>query len=161
MKLFITHGGLTSIQEAIDREVPMILFPLFCDQYYNAATMEQKGVGVALDLNVLTEEILTKAIEEVLKPKYKENVQKLRELVYDEPMTSREKVVWWIEYVIRHKGADHLKSPGRNVPFYQKYCIDIIIIMIIAFYLSLKLFYSMKKAVKLFQTPNKIKTKIN
>jgi glucuronosyltransferase len=161
VKLFITHAG-ASVQEAIDREVPMILFPLFGDQYFNAATMERKGVGIALDLNALTEEMLTKAIEEVLKPKYKENIHRLRELVYDEPMSSREKAVWWIEYVIRHKGADNLKSPGRKIPFYQKYCIDIMFFTLTAVYTSLKLFLAIKNAVMrktVLNVTNKIKTK--
>lgn len=41
-------------------------------------------------------------------------------------MTPKEKVVWWTEYVLRHKGAKHLKSSAANLPFYQFYLLDVI-----------------------------------
>lgn len=114
-----------SVQEAIDRAVPMILFPVFVDQPFNAKLMERKGVGKSLNLNSITEELLMATIEEVLQPKYKRNIEHLREVVYDQPMTSREKVVWWLDHILRHKNLDHLKYSGRKVPFHQKYLIDI------------------------------------
>lgn len=66
--------------------------------------------------------------QSMLEPKYKENIKKLREMVNDQPMTSREKAVWWTEYVIRHKDANHFKYPGRLTPVYQKYWLDFIAI---------------------------------
>ncbi|KAG4079652.1 hypothetical protein HA402_010432 [Bradysia odoriphaga] len=126
IKLFITQGGQQSMEEAIDRTVPMIVIPFLGDQDANAKRMVQKGIGFHLELNTLTESKLLGAITEMLKPIYKQNVQTLKELVNDQPMTSREKAVWWTEYVIRHKGARHLEYPGRAVPFYQKYCLDFI-----------------------------------
>lgn len=130
IKLFITQGGQQSMEEAIDRTIPMIVIPFLGDQDANARRMVQKGIGLHLELHTLSESKLVGAITEMLKPTYKENIQKLRELVNDQPMTSREKAVWWTEYVIRHKGAKHLEYPGRSVPFYQKYCLDFISIAI-------------------------------
>jgi glucuronosyltransferase len=124
IKLFIMQGGQQSMEEAIDRTVPMIVIPFLGDQDANAKRMVRKGIGHHLDLHSLTESKLLGAINEMLKPKYKQNIVKLRELVYDQPMTSRERAVWWTEYVIRHKGAKHLEYPGRLVPFYQKYWLD-------------------------------------
>lgn len=114
-----------SVQEAIDRAVPMILFPVFVDQPFNAKLMERKEVGKSLNLNSFTAELLLATIEEVLQPKYKRNIKRLREVVYDQPMTSREKVVWWLDHILRHKNLDHLKYSGRKVPLHQKYLIDI------------------------------------
>jgi len=139
VKLFITHGGHMSMEEAIDRAVPMLVMPLMFDQGANAAEMVNKQVAVALDLNQLTERALAEAIDEVTKPKYRRNIQKLRELVYDQPMTSREKAVWWTEYVIRHKGADHLKYQGRLVPFYQRFGLDIMLVLLASIYIIRKL----------------------
>jgi glucuronosyltransferase len=126
IKLFITQGGQQSMEEAIDRTVPMIVIPFLGDQIANANRMVRKGIGFQLELNTMTESKLLEAINEMLKPKYKQNIVKLRELVYDQPMTSRERAVWWTEYVIRHRGAKHLEYPGRQVPFYQKYWLDFI-----------------------------------
>lgn len=41
-------------------------------------------------------------------------------------MTGLEKAIWWIEYVIRNKGAKHLKNPAADLPSYQYYLIDVI-----------------------------------
>lgn len=128
IKLFITQGGQQSMEEAIDRTIPMVVIPFLGDQDANAKRMVHKGIGHHLELHTLTKSTLTGAITEMLKPSYKENIQRLRELVNDQPMTSREKAVWWTEYVIRHKGAKHLEYAGREVPFYQRYCLDFIFI---------------------------------
>lgn len=78
----------------------------------------------------MTEESLREAILEALRVEYKQNMIKLRELVYDQPMTSLDKAVFWTEYVIRHKGVKHLEFAGRKVPFYEQYCLDFIAIFI-------------------------------
>jgi glucuronosyltransferase len=138
IKLFITQGGQQSMEEAIDRTIPLIVVPFLGDQDSNARRMVRKGIGYHLELHSLTEQKLLKAINEMLKPKYKENIKKLRELVYDQPMTSRERAVWWTEMVIRHKGAKHLEYPGRLVPFYQKYWLDFIGISVLSLVLAVK-----------------------
>lgn len=40
-------------------------------------------------------------------------------------MSALQKAVWWIEYVIRNKGATHLKSPLVDMPWYQYYLLDV------------------------------------
>ncbi|CAG9799732.1 unnamed protein product [Chironomus riparius] len=124
IKLFITHGGQQSMEETIDRTIPTIVIPFLGDQYSNAERMEKMKIGKHLELHTLTEEKLKATIHEMLNPKYKENIHKLRDLIYDEPMTTREKAVWWTEYVIRHKGAKHFYYHGKEVLFYEKYFLD-------------------------------------
>jgi glucuronosyltransferase len=65
-KAFITHGGLLSIQEAITFAVPMIVFPIFAEQDYNAARVERTGRGISLEISTLTLPQLEGAIQEVL-----------------------------------------------------------------------------------------------
>jgi glucuronosyltransferase len=127
------------MEEAIDRGVPMVVIPFLADQDSNARRMEEKGIGMHLQAESLSVENLRNAINEMLKPKYKQNIIKLRELVYDEPMTSRDRAVWWTEYVIRHKGAKHLEYPGRLVPFYQKYWLDFFALLLVAVFVLFKL----------------------
>lgn len=134
IKLFITHGGLGSIQESIDREIPMIIIPLAFEQSANANEMVDTGVACSLNLNSVNDSSLRNSIFEMMKPKYKDNIKALRKQMQDQPQTSREKAVWFSEYVIRHKGANHLQYPGKFVPFHQKYCFDIILLfMLLAF----------------------------
>lgn len=65
-KLFITHGGLFSQQEAIHAGVPTIGIPFFADQPYNIQFNEQQGIGVGLDLKSLSEDNVLSAIQTVL-----------------------------------------------------------------------------------------------
>nr|CAI5845664.1 unnamed protein product [Callosobruchus analis] len=41
-------------------------------------------------------------------------------------MPGIEKAIWWMEYVIRHKGAKHLRNPIVDIPLYQYLMLDII-----------------------------------
>lgn len=140
VKLFITHGGQQSMEESIDREVPLVVIPFVVDQHLNALRMKERGIALDVDINGLTESELMETINEMLKPQYKKNVVKLRKQVYDEPMTSRERAVWWTEFVIRNKGTKHLEYHGRHTPFYQKYCIDIIGIALVLAIILIKIF---------------------
>lgn len=76
--------------------------------------------------------------------RYRKRAQELSVLIKDQPMTGLQKAVWWIEYVIRHKGARHLRSPALDLPFYQYYLLDVIAIIfflsILSLYLVCKLF---------------------
>jgi len=119
------------MEEGIHCTVPMLVIPFLGDQYANANRLEQRKVGSQIDLLEMTEETLKDKILEVLKPEYKQNMIKLRDLVYDQPMTSLDKAIFWTEYVIRHKGVKHLEFAGRNVPYYQQYCLDFIAMFIL------------------------------
>lgn len=40
-------------------------------------------------------------------------------------MTPVETAVYWIEYVMRHKGAPHLRSAGLDLPFISYHNLDV------------------------------------
>jgi len=101
VKLLIFHGGLLTSYEAIDREVPMIVFPLAFDQYINTKHMARNGVAMEMDLNNFDDISLVAAIEEMRNQKYADNIKKLRNLVYDMSISSKELVIWRIEKVLR------------------------------------------------------------
>ncbi|MEV0969475.1 glycosyltransferase [Microtetraspora glauca] len=64
--LVITHGGNNTTTEALHFGKPMILLPLFWDQYDNAQRVHEKGYGVRLDTYGFTDEELTGALERLL-----------------------------------------------------------------------------------------------
>jgi UDP:flavonoid glycosyltransferase YjiC (YdhE family) len=148
VKLFITHCGLMSLEESIDREVPMLAIPFLFDQYRNSFKVRDEEIGVHLEYETLTEESLFNGIMEATKSKYKENIKKFRTLMYDVPMQSREKAVWWIEYALRNKGRNKLKYIGTNVPFYQKCYLDVILVYVVLILLVKKLLSFLKSACK-------------
>jgi glucuronosyltransferase len=105
VKLVIFHGGIFTAYEAIDREVPMIIFPISYDQPANARFLEEKGVATILDLNNFDEYELSAAIQEMKKFKYVANVRKLRSMAYNTPMSSRDLIKWHINNAIKNRIA--------------------------------------------------------
>jgi glucuronosyltransferase len=150
IKLFITQGGHQSMEEGIHCGVPMLVIPFLGDQYANGNRLEKLKVGNQLELLEMTEDSLREAILETLKPDYKRNMKQLRDLVYDEPMTSLDRAIFWTEYVIRHKGARHMEFAGRSVPYYEQYCLDIVAVFICCALLTI--FIGKKILRKLFKS---------
>ena len=64
--LVITHGGNNTTTEAMHFGKPMIVLPLFWDQYDNAQRVHERGYGVRLDTYAFTDEQLHAAIERLL-----------------------------------------------------------------------------------------------
>ena len=64
--LVITHGGNNTTTEAVHFGKPMIVLPLFWDQYDNAQRVAELGFGVRLDTYRFEDEELTGAIERLL-----------------------------------------------------------------------------------------------
>ncbi|WP_433414829.1 glycosyltransferase [Microtetraspora malaysiensis] len=64
--LVITHGGNNTTTEALHFGKPMILLPLFWDQYDNAQRVHEKGYGVRLDTYKFADEQLAGALDRLL-----------------------------------------------------------------------------------------------
>lgn len=59
----------------------------------------------------------------------------LSSLSKDQPHNSTENIVWWIEFVMRHKKANHLRFSDSDKPWYQRYDMDIIAMFAIIFFI--------------------------
>ncbi|XP_048220638.1 UDP-glucuronosyltransferase 2B17-like isoform X3 [Perognathus longimembris pacificus] len=126
-KAFITHGGANGIYEAIHHGVPMVGIPLFGEQHDNIAHMVAKGAAVQLDIRTLSSKDLLRALETVINnPLYKKNAMWLSTIHHDQPMKPLDRAVFWIEFVMRHKGAKHLRPLAHNLTWYQYYSLDVI-----------------------------------
>ncbi|XP_034669969.1 UDP-glucuronosyltransferase 2A1 [Drosophila subobscura] len=137
-RLFITHAGKGGIAEAQYHGVPMLAFPIFADQPGNAEMMVKSGFGLHLDILTLTEEILEKTIRELLlNPSYRESVGRFSALYRDRPLTARQSVVYWTEYVLRHQGAYHLQSPLLHMNFVARHNLDVYGIVLVFALVSL------------------------
>jgi uncharacterized protein (TIGR00661 family) len=64
--LVITHGGNNTTTEALHFGKPMVVLPLFWDQYDNAQRVHELGLGVRLDTYRFTDDELQSAIKRLL-----------------------------------------------------------------------------------------------
>lgn len=62
--------------------------------------------------------------------RYKENMQKLSALHKDRPVDPLKLSVHWTEFVMRHKGAKHLRSAVHDLNWLQYYCLDVIALLV-------------------------------
>ncbi|XP_012328831.2 UDP-glucuronosyltransferase 2A2 isoform X2 [Aotus nancymaae] len=126
-KAFITHGGTNGIYEAIYHGVPMVGVPMFADQPDNIAHMKAKGAAVEVNLNTMTSVDLLSALRTVInEPSYKENAMRLSKIHHDQPVKPLDRAVFWIEFVMRHKGAKHLRPAAHNLTWFQYHSFDVI-----------------------------------
>lgn len=66
VKLFISHGGISGVYEAVDAGVPVIGFPLIYDQPKNIDNLVDAGMAISMDLLSVTEDTLLNAILEIV-----------------------------------------------------------------------------------------------
>ncbi|XP_065770079.1 UDP-glucuronosyltransferase 2B18-like isoform X5 [Muntiacus reevesi] len=126
-KAFITHGGSNGIYEAIYHGVPMVGLPLFADQPHNVVHVTAKGAAIRLDLERMSTEDLLNALKEVISnPFYKENVMRLSAIQHDQPMKPLDRAIFWIEFVMRHRGAKHLRPAAHDLTWFQYHSLDVI-----------------------------------
>ncbi|KAF7706528.1 UDP glucuronosyltransferase 5 family, polypeptide G1 [Silurus meridionalis] len=124
---FVSHGGTNGIYEAIYHGIPVLFLPLLFDQFDNAIRLKTRGAARVLEVSTLTSEEFLEALKDVIKNQsYRSNIQKLSKLHRDQPLSPLDSAIFWIEYVIRHKGAQHLLSEGNRLPWYSYHNLDVL-----------------------------------
>lgn len=53
-------------------------------------------------------------------------MKKYSAIFKDQPEKPVDRAVFWVEYVIRHNGANHLRLPGEDLNFFQYFLLDVI-----------------------------------
>ncbi|XP_023932980.1 UDP-glucuronosyltransferase 2C1 isoform X1 [Lingula anatina] len=136
MKLFITHCGISSTWETLFHAVPVVAVPLFADQHHNAAKLVKRAkIGVLIDFHTMTQIELKEAINVVLiNEKYKQNAAKMSEILQDVPISAKDEFLFWVDYVIRHRGPLFLHNKAvYRLSWHQYYLLDIILPLVAAF----------------------------
>ncbi|KAM9486444.1 UDP-glucuronosyltransferase 1-2-like isoform 2-T2 [Clarias gariepinus] len=142
-KVFITHGGSHGTYEGICNGVPMVMIPLFGDQRDNVLRMVSHGVAESLNMYDLTSENLLGAVRRVITDKsYKEKIIKLSVIHKDRPIEPLDLAVFWVEFVMRHGGAAHLRPAAHNLNWVQYHSLDVIsfllLVLTVAVFITLK-----------------------
>ena len=77
----ITHGGNNTTTESLHFGKPMIVLPLFWDQYDNAQRMDETGYGVRLSTYGFTEDEMHAALDRILEPQMRDRAARTGEAI--------------------------------------------------------------------------------
>ncbi|CAO2639497.1 UDP-glucuronosyltransferase 2B15 [Lemmus lemmus] len=128
----------------------MIGIPLFGEQHDNIAHIVAKGAAVSLDFRTLSSSDLLNALMAVIdNPSYKEHAMWLSTIHHDQPMKPLDRVIFWIEFIMRHKGAKHLRPLAHNLTWYQYHSLDVIGFLLAC--VAAIAFISMKSFIFIYQ----------
>uniref|UniRef100_A0A1A8P460 UDP-glucuronosyltransferase n=2 Tax=Nothobranchius rachovii TaxID=451742 RepID=A0A1A8P460_9TELE len=131
IKAFVAHGGTNGVQEAIYHGIPVLGIPLFFDQYDNLLRLQERGGGKIILLGDINRDTFEESIKDILNnSSYKQNMQRLSRLHKDQPVTPMDKAIFWVEYVMRNKGAAHLRTDAYKMPWLSYLCLDVLLLLI-------------------------------
>ncbi|CAG7732081.1 unnamed protein product [Allacma fusca] len=129
IKAFISHAGSNSLTEAMYYGVPVVLMPLFGDQDYNGYVVEAKRIGLRLEGQYLTPQMMENAVHEILTNKeYTVNMKRASKMFRDRPMDPIKTAVYWTEFALRHESTESLK-PLNNLSLFQHRMFDVMLFL--------------------------------
>lgn len=153
VKLFIGHGGLLGLQETVAAGVPILGIPVFGDQYINILQTVQNGYGELLEYKDINEENLRNIVNKMLTgEKYSRKAKEVSARFKDRPMNGIDTAIWWIEYVIRHKGAHFMKNPALKLYLFEYLMLDVYLFLVTVSLLLMFVIYKVVGYVKRFLT---------
>uniref|UniRef100_A0A3B5LBZ7 UDP-glucuronosyltransferase n=1 Tax=Xiphophorus couchianus TaxID=32473 RepID=A0A3B5LBZ7_9TELE len=124
-RAFVTHGGTNGLYEALFHGVPVVGIPLFGDQPDNLARLSRRGAAVVLHFNHMTVDELEQALHAVInEPSFRSNMQQLSLLQQQQPVAPLSTAAFWLEFVMRHGGAKHLRLASHDLYWFQYYSLD-------------------------------------
>ncbi|XP_022168401.1 UDP-glucuronosyltransferase 2C1-like isoform X1 [Myzus persicae] len=133
VKLFLSHGGISGVYEAVDAGLPILGFPLFFDQPRNVGNLVDAGMALSMDIRTITKDSLLKTINELIKnKKYTSNAKLVSKFFKDRPLSPSESVKYSIDYVLRHHRSYYLHDEAhKSASWYQNMLLDIIMVVVI------------------------------
>ena len=99
--VFVTHGGMNSVNEGLSFGVPMVVIPFMSDQPTNARRIEELGLGKRLDYSIINSEILKTTVLSVMNDEaISANVSRMQKQMLEAP-GNRGGVAMFIDYYER------------------------------------------------------------
>ena len=102
--VFVTHGGMNSVSEALYYGVPMVVIPFVSDQPVNARCVEKLGVGKILTYSEVNKMSMKESVLSVLSNwEIKTNTENVQELIKKAPgnVSGAEILIHYYEKAVR------------------------------------------------------------
>lgn len=116
----------------------MFLFQFILEKILMNDIQKSSGINISIhiyfhsihiDFHLFKIAIIIQVIEIF---RYTKKAKSRSKIMHDKPMTQRETIVFWVEYVVRHGGAEHLRVGGQKLHWYQYLLLDVILFTIIS-----------------------------
>lgn len=112
--------------EAIYYGVQLLMIPFAGDQHRNALGVENAGYGKFMDFREITNESLISVLTEMLTDnKYSNKVKEVSAIFKENVVPTMDEFVWWVEHVIKFRGAKYLKSHANKMSFFTYFLFDV------------------------------------
>uniref|UniRef100_A0A336LTZ6 CSON000634 protein n=1 Tax=Culicoides sonorensis TaxID=179676 RepID=A0A336LTZ6_CULSO len=149
VRLFITHGGMFGTTEGTYNGLPMLFIPFYGDQHRNALKAEAAGTALTLRFAEINADTLKSKLNELLQnKKYYEKAQDVSRVFKDSPIHPMDSAIFYVEYVMRHKGAKYLKSSAIELSWYENLLLDIVGLCFSIVILTILLIFLLVKLIK-------------
>ncbi|KAE9547784.1 hypothetical protein FO519_009003 [Halicephalobus sp. NKZ332] len=131
VKLFMTHGGYNSLLESLTFATPVLVIPLFEDQYRNAKLAERNGFGCEFEKKTLlrTPSELIQLLKKMLETeKYNDGAARIQKLMKSKPLNSTERLWQYTRFLLDNGGKlPELQIEGKKLPLHVYFNLDIFI----------------------------------
>lgn len=104
---------------------PMVLTPMYGDQFLNSAAAKARGMGFIVPYEDITEATMKEAIAAALSTKARASAKAVAYSYTNRPKTPVETAVWWTEYVAATKGAPLMESHMTELSAFAYYSFDV------------------------------------
>ncbi|KAL0483744.1 ceramide galactosyltransferase UGT [Acrasis kona] len=154
VKVFISHGGTGSVMESLLYGKPILNMPYHFDHHYTSIKVQELNAGLSLfsweptfvDLfierehvkYVFTAEDVSEKLSLLLHDnKFTKGAKSLsREIMYG---GGAERAVYEMEYLMDMGNLDYQRPLYMDYPFYSRYYLDFILVVVVIMYLSFKM----------------------
>uniref|UniRef100_A0A915PUQ3 UDP-glucuronosyltransferase n=1 Tax=Setaria digitata TaxID=48799 RepID=A0A915PUQ3_9BILA len=121
-KLFITHGGLKSVKEAICAKMPALFMPIFGEQVRNAWLAKKHHFGRVINRFNLTSNYLLNLIRQTLDdPSHKEQLEKMRRYFDDAPISPLKEGAFRISHLLKYGEEPNINVDSEAKSANKKY----------------------------------------
>lgn len=85
-----------------------------------------------IDFNDISTDLLVKTVHEMTtNNSYANRMKEISSISKDNLVNPMDEALFWVEYVIRHKGAKHLKSNAIHMSWFSYLLLDVLLVNIV------------------------------